>query len=138
MPNIQVKIENLAEIKAAFKKSPTLMTKHLNDAIRKTLFNIRTNEFKEYRALGINIITGGLYSSIERGIYSSNLKGEVGPNVSSSAGVDYAIYVHDGTTRMKARPFLLNAVDDSNTDTQDYFKKAVQDTLDDIARETKI
>lgn len=134
MPDIQIRITNLPEIKAAFNKAPSLITKELNDAIKKTVLNIQGKESLQYRDLGIKVITGGLINSIRRGLYFSNLKGEVGPNVTGSPGVDYAIYVHSGTRYMNARPFLLNAVNDANKDTDGYFTKAVQNTLDSIAR----
>lgn len=134
MPKFDIKIENLPEIKAAFKKAPERMTKNLNDAIKKTLFNIQRGEFENYQALGIHIITRGLYSSIQRGLYTTNLKGEVGPNVTGSPGVNYAIYVHEGTKYMRSRPFLMMAVASKREETTRYFKEAVQTTLDEIAR----
>lgn len=135
MPNITVKITNLPQIKAAFAKAPSLMAKNLNAAIAKTVFDIKRGEFEEYKALGIRVITSGLWASIERGQYLKNLYGEVGPNVTGSPGVPYAGFVHSGTYKMKARPFLYNAVQNKQRSVDDYFKKAVQDTLDSIARD---
>ena len=124
MPNIQVKIENLAEIQSAFKKSPTLMTKYLNEAIRKTALRIQ-----EKSMINAPVDTGRLRASHQT--MFENLKATVTPNV------DYAIYVHKGTYKMEARPFLLEAVESENDTVNGYFKKAVQDTLDDIARSAK-
>lgn len=132
MADIAIKITNMAEIRAAFNKAPQLMVNELNTAIKKTLLNIQGKESLEYRSLGIRVITGGLIGSIRRGIYFSNLKGEVGPNVTGSPGVNYAGYVHSGTRYMKARPYLLNAVNHAELDTEKYFKTAVQNVLDNI------
>lgn len=52
------------------------------------------------------IDTGRLRASIDIGESPEHPAGvRVGTNV------DYAIYVHDGTERMEANPFLLNAID---------------------------
>lgn len=134
MPDISIKITNLPQIRAAFAKAPGLMVEELNKAIAKTLLSIKAKEVLEYRTLGIRVITGGLITSIQRGYYQRNLYGEVGPNVTGSPGVDYAIYVHSGTRYMKARPFLLNAVGDSRNETTRYFVNSVNTVLDKIAR----
>lgn len=133
MTDIAIKITNLPQIRAAFSKAPNSMTEELNIAIKKTLLTIQAGESLEYRDLGIHVITGGLINSIRRGIYFGNLRGEVGPNVTGSPGVDYAGYVHDGTSRMKKRPFLLNSVDKSKNNTETFFINAVQNVLNKIA-----
>lgn len=136
MPDIKITIKNLPEIRAAFGKAPGLMVRGLNNAIQKSVFSIKSGEAMEYRNLGIRVITGGLMGSIQRGQYFSNLRGEVGPNVTGSPGVPYALYVHSGTKYMRARPFLLNAVKNSERKVNDFFKDAVQDVLDTIAKES--
>lgn len=132
MPDIQITITNIPQIKAAFNKAPALMIRELNTAIKKTVITIQGKESLQYRQLGIRVITGGLINSIRRGVYYSNLHGEVGPNVTGSPGVDYAVYVHDGTSRMRGRPFLLNAVDDAKNSTDKNFQDAVQNVLNEI------
>lgn len=133
---IDIRITNLPEIRAAFSRAPALMVRELNTAIKQTLLTIQGKEVLEYRSLGIRVITGGLINSIRRGIYQTNLRGEVGPNVTGSPGVNYAIYVHSGTRYMAARPFLLNAVGDSKTDTELFFTKAVDRVLSQIGKMT--
>jgi HK97 gp10 family phage protein len=133
---ITIKIANLPAIQRAFGQAPKEMTANLNEAIKKSVFEIQSGEVDQYKSLGIRVITGGLIGSIERGTYFSNLKGEVGPNVTGSPGVDYALYVHEGTSKMASRPFLLNAVQDKDKKVQKYFVDAVQKTLDDVARGT--
>lgn len=132
MPDIQIKITNLPQIRAAFRMAPELMTKELKKAIAKTILNIKAGEIKEYKNLGIRVVTRGLITSIERGQYQTGLRGEVGPNVTGSPGVEYAKYVHSGTYKMKARPFLLNAVNNSQFMTDEYFTQAVDQVLHEI------
>ncbi len=136
MATIDIKITNLPQIRAAFGRAPQLMIAELNKAIFQTLQTIRGKEILEYRALGIRVITGGLINSISRGVYQADLKGEVGPNVTGSPGVDYALYVHSGTRYMKARPFLLNAVNSSQTETDKFFTSAVDKVLSQIGKAT--
>lgn len=129
MSTVSVRITNLPQIKAAFNKAPTLMSKNLNLAIKKSLIKIQGETILNVHPdRGINVVTGGLLSATERPPIFENLKGTY------LVDIFYAIYVHDGTSRMKARPFLLDAVNSQREPVDNYFKSAVQDTLDEIAR----
>lgn len=132
MPDVQITITNLPQIKAAFSKAPTDMIKELNKAIGLTILDIKRQEVIEYKNYGIQVITGGLINSIQRGYYQTDLRGEVGPNVTGSPGVDYAGYVEGGTNKMQARPFLHAAISDVDERKDEYFKNAVQNVLDSI------
>lgn len=118
---ISVKITNLAEIKAAFAKAPSLMAKNLDTAIRKAALTIQRESM-----INTPVLTGRLRSSHQSTFRP--LKGII------DVTADYAPYVHWGTRYMKARPFLLNAVNAEERNVNDLFGKAVQDTLDEIAR----
>lgn len=122
MVNVKVKITNLREIKDAFNKAPKRMTKALNKAIQQSIFTIERQS-----KINTPVRTGFLRAS-HRSLFS-NLRGEVGPTAS------YSIFVHEGTRFMRARPFLMEAVQSSDSQVQGFFKQAVQDTLDDIARD---
>jgi len=70
-------------------------------------------------------ITGTLRRSIsskveQRGI---EVKGIVG------AGVDYAIDVHDGSSRMPPRPFILDAITEKETETIEFLSDTVKDGI---------
>lgn len=132
MPEIDITITNLPQIRAAFKQAPTLMRRNVNTAIRKTVINIQGKESTEYKALGIRVISGGLINSIRRGVWYGDLQAEVGPNVKGSPGVDYAGYVHEGTRFMKSRPYLLQAVGVAQHETDEFFVAAVEKTLSEI------
>ena len=45
------------------------------------------------------------------------------------AGVDYAIDVHEGTSRMEARPFILDAITEKEGDTLGFISDAVESNL---------
>ena len=122
MPNIQVRITNLAEIQAAFKSAPIKMARNLNDAIRRSALAVQRQSM-----INSPVLTGNLRAS-HQSIFEP-LKATIQPMA------NYAIFVHEGTRYMKARPFLLEAVEAETENINDNFHKAVQDTLDEIARE---
>lgn len=122
MPNISVRITNLAEIQAAFKSAPIKMARNLNDAIRRSALAIQRQSM-----INSPVLTGNLRAS-HQSIFEP-LKATIQPMA------NYAIFVHEGTRYMKARPFLLEAVEAETENINDNFHKAVQDTLDEIARE---
>lgn len=135
-PPIAIKITNLPEIRRAFAIAPKLMRVNLNMAIRKTILNIQAQEYVAYKSQGIGIVSHGLIDSVRRGVFYGELKGEVGPNVTGSPGVNYAVFVHDGTRYMRDRPFLKDAVEGTNEVTQRFFLNAVDDTLNKIGKMT--
>lgn len=119
MRSIDIKITNLNEIRSAFNKSPFLMTKYLNVAIQKVVFKIR-----QQSTINTPVATGRLRAS--HYTQFGNLRAEVGTNT------DYDIFVHEGTRYMRPRPYLRNAIEESNHSIDDYFKDAVQKVLDEI------
>ncbi len=106
---------------------------------------IKDDEESEYANLGIGVRTGRLLMSIRTGLdyRTGSLFGEVGPNTTNYPGYDttsrgqhYAIFVHEGTRFMRARPFLANAVKSAQPEIDRLFKEAAQNTLDRIALDT--
>lgn len=123
MPNISIKITNLSQIKSAFDSAPRLMSQELNIAIRKIVLSIGRQS-----RINSPVKTGRLRAShYER---FGNLRGELGTNVV------YDKFVHDGTKFMKGRPYLADAVDQSSTQTDDFFTQAVENVLSKIGRAT--
>lgn len=123
MPDIAIKIKNLPQIKAAFNKAPFLMTKELNTAIKKSIFTIQSKSM-----VNTPVLTSRLRSS-HKSMFQ-NLRGEVATNT------DYDVYVHWGTRFMKARPFMLQAVESSDAEVNRFFTKAVDDVLSKIGKAT--
>lgn len=120
---IAIKITNLSEIRAAFATAPFQMTTQLNIAIKKTLLNIQRSSM-----INSPVRTGRLRAS-----HSSefgNLKGQVGTHV------NYDIFVHNGTRYQRAQPYLKDAVESTNEDTEKFFTDAVQNVLTNIASKT--
>lgn len=124
MVEVKISIKNMAEIRRAFGQSPRLTVKALNRAIQKSVFTIERDSKKN-----TPVDTGYLRAS-HRSLFS-NLKGVIEPRA------DYAIYVHEGTRRMRPRRFLFNAVESNEAKVQQYFRDEVQGVLDDIARQVR-
>lgn len=119
MPEIAIEIKNLAQIKSAFSKAPMLMGRNLNIAIRKVTLNIQSRSMRN-----TPVLSGRLRASTESSF--SNLKGEVGTNT------NYDIFVHEGTRFMRARPYLRQAVESEQTQSDRFFTEAVDQTLKEI------
>lgn len=124
MPTINVKITNLAQIKAAFKQAPALTVKYIDKAIRTSIFQVEADSKR-----GTPVDTGYLRSSHQSSF--SMMRGEIMPRAS------YAIYVHEGTSRMRGRPFLMNAVKTNEKNIQNNFEIAMQHVFDNIAEASK-
>lgn len=75
-------------------------------------------------------ITGTMRRSISSKveIKNSEVHGIVG------AGVEYAVDVHEGTSRMEARPYILDAILEKESETADILSDAVENA---IRRHTK-
>lgn len=123
MATINVTIKNLPEIKAAFNKAPRLMSKELNLAIRKTVLMIGSDSRRN-----TPVDTGRLRASTRE--FFQNLRGEIGTHT------EYDIFVHEGTRFMKGRPYLKKAVEMNERKTDENFREAVQNVLNEIGRST--
>lgn len=124
MARINVEIQNINEIRAAFRQAPMLMAFELDRAIQKSIFAIQRDSMRN-----TPVDTGRLRAS--HSTKFSPLKGEL------DVGASYAPYVHDGTSRMRARPFLLNSVNSNKGSVDDYFVKAVDNVLKKISDASK-
>lgn len=121
---ITVRIENIEQIKLAFELSPVNMTKELDKAIKLSMLNVQSETLLNLSGTrGINKITGGLYKSVARGVTFETLKATLYPNI------NYAGYVHEGTYKMRARPFIKDAFRTQDKQIQQYFVNAVDNVL---------
>lgn len=123
MPEIAIKITNLADIKRAFAMAPTLMARELNTSIRKVVLQIGRDS-----RMATPVDTGRLRASTYERF--ANLRGEVGTNT------DYDIFVHEGTRFMRGRPYLRNSVNKNELTTDREFTNAVQKVLEEIGHKT--
>lgn len=148
---ININIHNLSQIQEGLRKSPALMVKNLNIAIRKTIFLI-----EEKSTRNAPVKSGYLRNNVHRNF--KPLYGEFGYKAK------YAVWVHDGTspytiyprTKMalfwkgaahpvkrvnhpgiRANPFLRRAVETNQHTVDKIFTQAVDDTFNEIVRGAK-
>lgn len=126
MPDVKITIKNLPQIKAAFNRAPMLMTRELSKAIALSVFEVGRGSRLNVSNKMVNVQTGQLRASHYERI--GNLQGEVGTNT------EYDIFVHEGTKFMSGRPYLRQAVEDSEEKIDKNFTHAVQNVLDAIGR----
>lgn len=72
--------------------------------------------------------TGNLRASIRPGRVRGNLRSGYRVDVlaGGTRGVSYATFVHDGTRRMRARPYMTEAIDASTSEIQRMLDQAVE------------
>lgn len=115
MANIHVQIIGAKEFKAAFNKAPQQFVKTFDVAIKRAVLTIQGAA-----RVGTPVDTGFLRGPGYRTTFAA-LTGTL-ENVAP-----YAAYVHDGTSRMKARPFLQDGVDAVEGQVDAIFSKAMDD-----------
>lgn len=115
---ISIKIENIDEINRFLKSRPVRMREELNRAVKKSVLSVE-------RQTKINspVDTGLMRTSVNSRTYRSEIAGEV------IAGVRYAIYVHEGTYKMRARPYMNEAAKNSLSIIKDNFDHAIKIAL---------
>lgn len=125
--SVSFKIQNVNQIRRAFIRSPKIMGSELSKAIKKVSFIVERGS-----KIRTPVDTGRLRSSHTTKFSGTGLSfsGTVATNT------NYDKFVHDGTRYMKARPYMQDAVDDSDFIIQDTFKRHTQDALDKIAKRT--
>jgi HK97 gp10 family phage protein len=119
---IAIKITNADQIKRAYSKAPAQMTKALSLAVKTAVFLIQGRSM-----INTPVLTGRLRASSYTNF--APLRGEVGTNT------NYDRFVHEGTKFMPARPYLRDAVDESNDEINELFTRATQDVLNSIGKD---
>lgn len=129
MASINVEIEGLDKFLTALARSPITVAKHLQRAIdlaghqflRGTKENIRSGR-EMWKA---PIDTGRMWNSIYLTVGS--LYATIQPNV------DYAVYVHQGTFKMQARPFFEITEHTEQAKIEEFFHKELNAAMEEIA-----
>ena len=123
MPTINIKIKGLDRLQAGFRKAPRLIHKQLNIAIDKSIQEIDRNLAVDWKAggYGIPVLTGLLRSTRTQKL--GDLRGEIGTTRK------YGVYVHEGTSRMRARPYLEKSAEKAMTKINKHFDTAIDKVL---------
>lgn len=114
---VQITIKNLAKLRSAFNKSPRIMGHEFEQAIKKSGFLV------EGKSMINSPVRTGLLRMTHRVDFSGTgvkFKAEI------MAMVNYAVFVHEGTRFMRARPFLRNAMESAEGTVQGIFREHVR------------
>ncbi len=127
---IRINIENIDAIRQRFLLAPGITEKHINRAIKKSIFKIE-RESKKGEEMPVD--TGRLRASIGGGGFKGgsypkghgrvfeDLYGEIGTDV------EYAKIVHFGGGGRRARPFLARGVEIAQPEIDRFFSQALED-----------
>lgn len=122
---IDVKITGLAELRRKWESAPEKIKKMTMDALTKSGY-----EVEREAKIETPVMTGRLRSSIS---LASSLGLRTEPHVVISPHTNYAIYVHEGTRFMKARPFMTKGYNTA----KNKIKRHMQQLIKDITKELK-
>jgi HK97 gp10 family phage protein len=123
---MSIKIKNLKKIQYAMMQSPRITAKYMQEAIERSIEQVvdATVPITPYK-------TGRLRTSIGEGKTFGLLWGKITPKV------HYAIYVHEGTRYMRARPFLKRGAEKAQSQIQKNFEFLLDKALKEIARKAR-
>lgn len=136
MPEIDLKIEGLAELKKRLKKYPEIskpvFAKAINFSLAEMVLNARDQQFlfktprperTGYLELSFSEASAMVRATPEK------LEGRIGPTA------NYAIYVHEGTSKMAGNPFMLRIMQKSQIKIDELFKKALENITAQLAKD---
>jgi HK97 gp10 family phage protein len=134
MPNIELKIEGLKELKERLNKYPNIsrpiFAKAINFSLAEIVYNARDQQFlfktprserTGYLELSFSEASAMVRATPDR------LQGKIGPTA------NYAIYVHEGTEKMSANPFMLRIMQKSQIKIDELFKKALENITKELS-----
>lgn len=115
MADLSVKLEGVNEIRKAFEQSPRIFAPIFNRGIQSAVMVF----------LGTSRMKTPVDTGFLRGAgYSTSFEALVG-RVENNAS--YALFVHDGTSKMDARPFMEWGIDDGMSQVNDIFDKCLSE-----------
>ena len=136
MSRINIEIKNSDKILRAFKRSPEIMAKGLQKGILQ-LGAFTAGEVKRHITTGTDMWKSPIDTGIMRRLIHIVQSGELRAIIKSSDITPYALYVHEGTRFMRARPFFEITVRRSEKQIEDFFQKRLDNIVNDITKLTR-
>ncbi len=132
---IRINIKNIDKIKQSFLEAPGITKKHINKAIKKSIFQVERESKIETpvdtgrlrASIGGGGFRGGSYP-MGHGRVFEDFYGEIGTDV------EYARFVHFGTRFMRARPFLARGVETAQPQINRFFSQALEEIGQEITK----
>ena len=117
---IEIKV-NAEKVAKAFKQAPRNLGKNLGKALKESAFTVERKS--------------KIIAPWDTGLMSKSIRPEVKPlSAIIAPHVNYAVFVHEGTRFMAARPFMARGAKASERLIQEFFTESVDDTLKSIER----
>jgi HK97 gp10 family phage protein len=133
MANVSIEIKNGERIIGAFKKSPLIMAKGLQDAVLK-IGVFTAGEVKKVITQGEDMFKSPVDTgAMRRGIQMSQT-GKLKAIIRPSRLTPYALFVHEGTRFMRARPFFQITADRHKDAISKFFLKELETIVKAINR----
>ena len=127
MVNIQIKIKNEGKILKKFSEMPGKVAKNLQKAIGKVgVYTAAKSKMVITSGVGMwksPIDTGQMRQGI------SSTTGRMKATIKPSSRTPYAFFVHEGTRKMRARPFFEITARRHQKDIEDFFNKALEEAI---------
>lgn len=105
---IKVDVSEVVNLSSRIETGAARVGSLVSAVLRKTAFDIEADGkmlVEAYDAVDTGDMMNSISTSFEGDGRFGSMSAEIGPTV------EYAVYVHDGTDRMAARPFLSDAFD---------------------------
>jgi len=117
MSNINIKIEGWDKIAKGFAKSPQVFIKVFDVAIKKSI-TVLLGTTRARTPIDTGFLKGkGMETTFEA------LTGRI------TNSAPYSTYVHEGTSKMQARPFFMWGVEDGEAQVQSIFSKSFDEFI---------
>lgn len=131
---VRIEIKNIERIIYAFQKAPEEMGKGIQRALERVGVFVE-GKTKEHITAGTDmwkapIDTGAMRSGINTSFTPSQAV------IRPSSSTPYAEYVHEGTKRMRARPFFEITAKNEEKRIEDMFNKELEDIVNRITSKT--
>lgn len=130
---ISLKLKNEQRVLNAFRNAPDLFAKEMQKVMQKvSVFTV--GEVKMVITSGTRMFRPPIKTgALRRGIQIREVK-PMRAVIIPASSTPYAKYVHEGTKRMKARPFFNITVEEKQKKVQEFFKKELNNIVDKIAK----
>ena len=133
--NIEINEKDLRSLRKAFNNSPDLMRRKGGQLMTRLKANLQQRIIRRPWQVGglgggVPVATGALRDSHYYKVSATSMEAGLNPHVTEL----YGRYVHDGTSKMEARPWLDYAVEKEESNTNQLVNNFLDDVVQGLAR----
>lgn len=123
---ISVDTRELDTLTSSLMKQPGILIKELDKAMSKSIVGLRDAAVDAIQTGDTRAVDTGHLKNSHRIVKKNAFHGEV------TNEVEYGPYVHYGTSKMRARPWLARGIEKSERNIKQNFQEAINDTVKQI------